>query len=98
MARYDVYEGSNDTLLLDVQADLLDHLRTRIIVPLILYEKAPKPARRLNPTFDIGEKRYVMATHYMAATPITELKSPVANLLKEHDAIQTALDMVFHGF
>jgi len=26
MAQYDVYEGGNNTLLLDVQADLLDHL------------------------------------------------------------------------
>jgi len=34
MARYDVYEGNNDTLLLDVQVDLLDRLRTRVIVPL----------------------------------------------------------------
>ncbi|WP_262386439.1 hypothetical protein ROLI_040250 [Roseobacter fucihabitans] len=44
------YPGSDsDTLLLDVQADLLDALNTRMIVPLIAISKAPVPAKRLNP-------------------------------------------------
>jgi len=98
MARYDVYENNKDTLLLDVQADLFDEIKTRLVTPLILYEKAPIPARRLNPIFDIGEKRYVMVTQLITAIPSTELKAPIANLLKEHDAITAALDMIFYGF
>jgi len=98
MARYDVYKSSNDTLLLDVQADLLDEIKTRLVAPLILYEKASKPARRLNPIFDIGEKRYVMVTQLITAIPAMELKVSVTSLSREHDTIQAALDMIFHGF
>jgi len=98
MARYDIYESDSDTLLLDVQADLLDQLRTRTVVPLISYDKAPKPAQRLNPVFDINGKRYVMVTQFMAAVSVGELKTSVTNLTKEHDVITAALDMLFHGF
>jgi toxin CcdB len=35
MARYDLYRNEREGIyLLDVQADLLDHLNTRVIVPL----------------------------------------------------------------
>jgi len=97
MAQYDVYEG-DDSLLLDIQADLFDVIKTRLVVPLILYEKAPKPAWRLNPIFNIGEQRYVMVTQLITAIPAKEIKEPIANLLKEHDTITAALDMIFHGF
>jgi len=98
MARYDVYESGDDILLLDVQADLLDEIKTRLVAPLILYEKASKPSRRLNPVFNIGEERYVMVTQLITAIPATELKASIANLNKEHDTIATALDMIFYGF
>ncbi|AQT44810.1 toxin CcdB [Bartonella apihabitans] len=64
MARYDVYQGSDDILLLYIQADLLDQLKTRIVVPLILHDKAPQPAQRLNPIFKIVENEYVTMTSF----------------------------------
>lgn len=45
MARFVAYknpEGEGD--LLDVQADLLNHLNTRIVVPLLPVAAAPTPA------------------------------------------------------
>lgn len=98
MARYDVYQGSDDILLLDVQADLLDRLKTRIVVPLILRDKAPQPAQRLNPFFRIGENDYVMVTQFMASIETTELKSLITNISHEHDTIISALDMIMQGF
>ena len=54
MARFDVHAyPSGDGYLLDVQADLLDHLNTRVVVPLLAKATAPKPASRLNPVFEI---------------------------------------------
>ena len=36
MARYDVFAGAVEgSFLLDVQTDLLDHLNTRVVVPLL---------------------------------------------------------------
>lgn len=98
MARYDVYQGSDDILLLDVQADLLDQLKTRIVVPLILRDKAPQPAQRLNPIFKIGENYYVMVTQFMASIETTELKSLITNISHERDTIISALDMIMQGF
>jgi toxin CcdB len=47
MGRFDVYAtpGQDGTgYVLDVQADLLQDLTTRVVVPLLPTEAAPKPA------------------------------------------------------
>ena len=50
MAKYDVYPGSErDMLLLDVQADLLDALNTRMVVPLMAVRKAPDSGKAAEP-------------------------------------------------
>lgn len=51
MARYDVYPNPDGGYILDVQADLLDDLTTRVVVPLMMATLAPSPAKRLNPIF-----------------------------------------------
>ncbi|WHT44593.1 CcdB family protein [Ochrobactrum sp. SSR] len=43
MARYDVYSNPSGGYVLDVQADLLDELKTRIVIPLILKRWLPSP-------------------------------------------------------
>ena len=99
MARFDVYPSPNDVgFLLDVQTDLLDQLNTRIVVPLMPMAKAPQPAKRLNPSFDIGGDPYVTVTQFMAAVPAAMLKASVTNLADQADDITNALDMVFFGF
>lgn len=98
MPRYDVYANPGGGLVLDVQADVLDALKTRVVIPLLPAETAPKPARRLNPVFEISGVSYVLVTQFMAAIPMSALAAPVANLSERHDDIIAALDMVFHGF
>ncbi len=99
MARYDVYDNAaGNDYLLDVQSDILDAMNTRMIVPLMAAKNAPKPASRLNPVFDINGKRYVMVTQFMAAVPVTILKTPTANFSLHSDQITNALDMLFQGF
>ncbi|NKC05188.1 CcdB family protein [Brucella haematophila] len=98
MARYDVYPNPGGGYVLDVQADLLDELKTRIVIPLIGKTSAPLPAKRLNPSFEIEGEDYILVTQFMAAIPISALKEPVTNLKAAHDEIVAALDMAFHGF
>ncbi|MGJ8624155.1 MAG: CcdB family protein [Yoonia sp.] len=63
MAKYDVFPNpSGEGFLLDVQTDLLSDLNTRVVVPLLPRSRAPKPATRLNPTFDINGVAVVMVT------------------------------------
>ena len=98
MTRFCVYASLDDgTLLLDVQANLLDHLNTRAVVPLIPVDKAPKPAKVLNPTFEIGEKTYVLLTQFLATVPRRLLGAEVADLRAEASVIVNALDCLFQG-
>ena len=98
MATYDIYQGERGYLL-DVQSDLLDSLNTVLVVPLMPLDIAPKPARRLNPIFEIAGRQYCMVTQYMAATPTRALGRPMGNLkVAYYDQIKAAIDMVFLGF
>ena len=99
MARFDLYENREGAgYLLDVQANLMSSLNTRIVVPLLLRRDAPKPAGRLNPIFQIEGKAYIMATQFMASVPVSELGDRVGSLERRDVEIGDALDMLFVGF
>ena len=99
MARFDVYAWpEGDGYLLDCQADLLRHFKTRVVVPMMPVNTVPPSLARLHPIFDIREERYLMATHLMTSVPLREL-GPLAGSLAEHDmAIMGAIDMLTSGY
>ncbi|GIT89090.1 MULTISPECIES: CcdB family protein [Roseobacter] len=99
MPKYDVYPSpSGDGYLLDVQTDLLSDLNTRVVVPLLPPSKAPKPATRLNPVFELDGKSVVMVTQFMAAVPTSMLNSAVGKLDEEFEKVTAAVDMLMQGF
>jgi toxin CcdB len=99
MARFDVYRNPpGEGCLLDIQADLLSHLNTRVVVPLLPLASAPQPARTLNPCFDIAEETLVMCTQFMAAVPANLLKNPITSLSGQRDDIVAAIDLLMQGF
>jgi toxin CcdB len=99
MARYDVFPNpSGGGFVLDVQANLLDGLKTRVVVPLLANPGDVKPVRKLNPVFTIGDRQYTMFAHLIGTVPVSRLGEPRANLSHEHDEIVAALDMLFQGF
>lgn len=76
MSRLSVYFNSEgSSYLLDVQANLLSHLNTRMVVPLLPKADAPTPAQALKPTFDIDGAACVMVTQFMATVPQTMLQA-----------------------
>ena len=104
MAQFDVYRNPNPAtrtripFLLDVQAELLDSLATRIVVPLCKPEALMnKPAERLNPQFEIGGRAVVMLTQELAGVPRRALGDRVAGLAGERASIIAALDIAFTG-
>ena len=100
MACFDVYPrpGGAPGYVLDVQADVLNGLNTRIVVPLLPVAEAPTPAKQLNPVFEIGMEPHVMVTQFLAAIPRALLRTPVTTL-EDHDSeIMAALDLVLVGF
>ena len=99
MAHLRVYKNAEgEGYLLDVQADLLNHLTTRVVVPLLPLDRAPTPAKTLNPVFHIDGTACAMVTQFMAAVPTTILKSVVLSLESQRLEVTTALDLLFHGF
>lgn len=99
MARFDVYKNpAGEGCLLDVQADLLSQLNTRLVVPLLPLSISPKPAQTLNPCVEIGDETLVMATQFMAAVPASILHIPVTNLQSRRDGVVEAIDFLLQGF
>lgn len=104
MPQFDVYRNPNPATrtripyLLDVQADLLESLSTRIVVPLCKPEVlAGKPAERLNPQLDIEGHEVVMLTQELAGVPRKLLGKPILHLAAERGPIIAALDFAFTG-
>jgi toxin CcdB len=99
MARYDLYAAPDGTgWRLDVQADLLDHLNTRVVVPVLPVTAAPRPAARLNPIVTVDGVDCVLVTQFIAAIPLDALGGRVGSLADQSEAIMAALDMLFVGF
>jgi toxin CcdB len=99
MARFHVYRAQrDDILLLDLQADFLDVLKTRVVAPLVPADDMTWAIGQLNPRFEIAGRLYVMATQRMAAITTAEIGSAVADLSEQHDRIVAATDFLFQGF
>ncbi len=99
MARFDVFVNPDGHgWLVDVQTDMLADLNTRLVIPLLPRHNAPKPARRLNPVFRIGDEDVVLVPQFLAAIPVIMLGDPCAHFAAHQDEITAALDMIFLGF
>ncbi len=99
MGRFDVYANRGaEGFLLDVQTDLIQKLNTRVVVPLMPLDRAPTPADRLNPLFEINGVKVLMLTQFMAAVPTTALTTFMTSLGRESDAVLSAIDFLHQGW
>jgi toxin CcdB len=103
MARFDLHQNpsrrSRDRVpyLLDVQADMLADLATRLVAPLIPKSEHGPVAQRLNPVFKVGAKQYVMATAEMAAISRKDMGERVGSLSAHSTEILDAIDFLVSG-
>ena len=98
----DVYPNADDPsgdmpYLLDVQADLLSDLHTRVVVPLIRSAAFGRRATRLHPAFTVAALEVVMGTHLIASIRRQTLSGPVASLRDKRDTIIAAIDVLWSG-
>ncbi len=102
MARFDLYrfDANGVPFVIDVQADLLDDLASRVVIPLRPAREADKEALdRLNPMIEFDGEEYVLMTTDIAALPVKRLGEKIASLGDRHgDRISAALDFLFAGF
>jgi toxin CcdB len=103
VAQFDVHKNPDSStnraipFLLDVQADLLENLATRVVIPLYSVSVFGSPAKHLNPKFTIKRKVVVMSTAELADVPVTVLGEKIVNLKQEREAIIAALNFLFTG-
>jgi toxin CcdB len=98
VAQFDIYRlRSRADLVIDCQSDLLEHLNTRFVAPLVPRELAPQPAQRLNPIFRIEDSEYVMVTQFAAAIADRELGPVVTSIRNRSFEVIGALDILLSG-
>lgn len=98
MAQFGVYRLPDDSLVLDCQSDFIDHVGTRLVVPLVSPDGMPSALPSLHPCFDIDGELLMMATHLAGAVHSRLLNRPVVKLYQHEDAIKRALDVLLTGF
>lgn len=101
MAQFDLYHnpsGGPYPLLLDIQADLLSSLATRVVVPMAkIGRQGPKPITRLNPVVKLGRVEYLLVFQELAAVPLSVLGPCCGSLAARRTELIGALDLLFTG-
>jgi toxin CcdB len=103
MARFEVRANRNRATrprvpyLLELQADMLSALDTRLVAPLVPAAKFGLAATRLNPAFRIGNRSLVMDTALMAGVPRKLLGERVVSLADRSIDIIGAVDFLVSG-
>jgi toxin CcdB len=95
--QFDVWRTGSGVLVLVIQSDLLDEMRTRVVAPLLPAGQAGRAMRWLNPEFRVGAATLVLMPQLAATLALSELGERVASLAHERDAIVRALDMLVAG-
>lgn len=94
MARFDVYRLRNGSLVLDCQADFLNDIGTRFVVPLLPRGEGPAPNARINPEFEVDGESVVMVTQLAATLRTSELRSRITSLAEEDTRVTGAIDVL----
>lgn len=101
MAQFDIYINNNpDSVaefpyLLDIQADILSNMETRVVIPL---REKGKPIQHLNPEFTIGSTSYILLTQELAGVHKSVLGQKYGSLKEHRSEIIAALDFMVSGF
>lgn len=97
MAQFDICRTTDGDLVLDCQSDLLAHLNTRLVVPLLTADQFEVVAHRLNPLFMVDEVQHVMYTQFASAIPANQICETVMSLESRSFEIMNALDILLTG-
>ena len=101
MAQFDLFRHARNKrypFLLDLQADLLRDLATRVVAPLTTVKRLRgKPISRLNPIVEVEGTQYAVPFQELAALPVTALGATAGNLRARGAELIAALNLLFTG-
>jgi toxin CcdB len=85
-------------LVLDIQSGLLDNLKTRVVIPLVQRDQAPKKlVGTLNSCLRIDDREFVLMPQIIASIPVSELTQPAGTAIGYRDDIVRAIDTIISG-
>jgi toxin CcdB len=94
MARFDVYSLADGSLVVDCQADFLDEIGTRFVVPLLPRGDGPAPHARINPSLTFRGETLVLVPQLAGALRTSELRRREGSLDHEQYTITHAIDVL----
>ena len=104
MSQFTVYKNKNSRtkktfpLLLDIQSDLLDQLRTTIVIPLGKYSIVKEQViTKLCPIVEIDGTEYAALTQQMAGIERALLGPRVTNISDHRSEFIDAIDLIVSG-
>jgi toxin CcdB len=104
MPQFMLYENKNPAtkklypFLLDIQPNLLDELRTTVVIPLCSQTTLDKrPITKLCPVFTINQKSYVALTQQLAGIDRRALGKEICSLAAYRSEIISAVDFILSG-
>jgi toxin CcdB len=101
MAQFDIHRNPGQgpyAFVVDVQADLLAQLDTRVVVPMIARARyAGTPLRRLDPIVTHQRSEYVVVVQLLATVPRSVLGRAVGSLAAKRAELIAAFDLLLTG-
>lgn len=97
MAQFDVCRLKGGAWVVDCQADLHRHLKTRLVVPLEQDVSSYPIKQWLNPLFDVDGTPVVLVTEFAATIPTSIIAGRIGSLDAHRDQIIRALDFLIGG-
>ncbi|MBE3636856.1 CcdB family protein [Mangrovicoccus algicola] len=97
-AQHDLYRLPGGELVVILQSDLLEGLRTRVVAPLVPAERVGRAMRGLNPAVSLPRGRFLLMPQLAATLTLGELGERAGSLAAMRDEITRAVDALLSGF
>lgn len=104
MAQLDIYANRDEEtseeipFLVDIQHELHQNLKTRMMIPLVCVEAQKTGLSKLCPVLTVQGRKVFASIPEMAAYPVAEIGGKVANLDSQRTVLFDAIDFLMHGF
>jgi len=99
MARFHIHKlKGRDGFIMDLQADLLDSIETRVVAPLVPVAQIGPVFVKLSPRVEVDGQAYYILIPSMASVPKRLIGESVLDLSHHSAEITAATDFLFQGF
>ena len=99
MARqFDIYRSDDGVLVLVVQADILMHLPTRVVIPLVSNNDIHTGFKTLMPIILEGDSKMHLFPQQMATVMTSSLVTYIGSAAHQRDEIIRACDLLLTGY